>query len=315
MEWKNKRALVTGGAGFIPSHVVDALVTRGADVTVIDSLQAGKMENLSDAMEHIRFIEGDIRDDETVMKAVRGEDVVFHLAANASVPNSFENPRYDFETNALGSFNVLEAARLQGVGKVVYASSAAVYGEPKYVPVDESHPLEPCSFYGLSKLTGEREGFMYRDMYGLGFTAIRIFNTYGPRQPRYVMADLLRKLRNNPHELEVLGDGTQVRDYSYVSDTAEAIVSAAENDAMLGEAYNVAGGNPISIRDLVSLMLDTLDLKDTKVHYTGQSWKGDITRLMANIGKIRAVGFQPKVSLEDGIREMIEWFQGLEMNR
>jgi len=312
MNWKNKRVLVTGGAGFIPSHVVDALVARGTAVTAFDNLQAGKLENLSAVMEHLRFIQADLRDADAVMHAVEGQEVIFHLAANACVPYSLENPRYDFESNALGTFNVLEAARLHGVGKVIYASSAAVYGEPKYVPMDESHPLEPCSLYGLSKLAGEREGFMYLEMFGLGFVPIRIFNTYGPRQPRYVMADLLRKLRNNPHELEVLGDGTQIRDYSYVSDTAEAIISAAEDDAMLGQAYNVAGGNPISIRDLVTLLLDTLNLNGAQVHYTGQSWKGDITRLMADMTKIRKAGFEPRVPLQKGILKMVEWFQAQE---
>ena len=309
MKWRNVRALVTGGAGFVPSHLVDALVARGAEVTVLDNLQAGKMENLAQAMPRIRFIQGDVRDLDTVDEAVNGQDFVFHLAANASVPNSLDEPRYDFETNALGTFNVLEASRRHDVRKVVYASSAAVYGEPKYVPVDESHPLEPCSFYGCSKLAGEREGFMFHSMFGLCFVAIRIFNTYGPRQPRYVMADLLRKLRENVDELEVLGDGTQVRDYSYVGDTTEAFVLAAENDDMIGQAYNIAGGNPISIRDLVALILGTLDLNHTRVCYTGTSWKGDIARLIADVSKIRGAGFAPTVRLEAGIRAMVEWFR------
>lgn len=126
------------------------------------------------------------------------------------------------------------------------------------------------------------------------------------------MADLLRKLRNNPDELEVLGDGTQVRDYCYATDTAEALVNAAERDDMVGEPYNIAGGNPISIHDLVNLMLETLELKNTRVFYTGKSWKGDITRLIADITKIRSTGFDPKTSLQAGIVNMIQWFQSIE---
>lgn len=306
MDWAGKKALVTGGAGFVPSHIVDMLVERGAVVTAIDNMQAGVMENLRLSADKMNFIEADIRDAEAVRRAVEGQEYVFHLAANASVPNSLKNTRYDFETNTAGSFNVFEAAKDFGVKRVVYASSAAVYGEPQYVPTDEKHPLQPSSFYGESKLAAERVGLMYHKMFDLGVTAIRIFNTYGPRQPRYVLADLIRKLKRNPRELEVLGTGNQIRDYCFVSDTAGAFIAAAENDEMIGGAYNISGGNPISIRGLVEIILKVMDLPDCKVTYTGQSWKGDIDRLEANIDKIRAAGFAPSVSLEDGVRRTID---------
>lgn len=308
MSWNGTKALVTGGAGFVASHIVDMLVAAGARVTVVDNLRAGTMANLTQVAADIEFMDIDIRDADSMMRAAKGQDMAFHLAANASVPNSFHDPRYDFETNSLGTLNLLEAARLNGVGKIVYASSAAVYGEPLYVPVDEAHTLNPCSLYGCSKLSAERLGFMYGSMFGLGFTAIRIFNTYGPRQPRYVLADLLRKLRSDPSKLEVLGDGTQIRDYSYVRDTARAFLLAAESDESAGEVYNISGGNPISIRDLVSLLLRSVGLSGTEVCYTGQSWAGDITRLVANIDKIRDLGHVPRFSLEMGLQEMVEWF-------
>jgi UDP-glucose 4-epimerase len=306
MNWAGERVLVTGGAGFVPSHVTDLLVGCGADVTVIDNLQAGKFENLLQVKGRVKFLEQDIRDVDAVRKAVDGCSYVFHLAANASVPGSVKDPRYDFESNAVGTFNILEAARDFGAKRVVYASSAAVYGEPQYVPTDENHPLQPTSFYGLSKLTGERLGMMYHRMYDLGFSAIRIFNTYGPRQPRYVLADLVRKLKKNPHELEVLGTGEQVRDYSYATDTASAFIAVAECEQAPGEAYNVAGGNPTSIKELVALILKVMDLPDCKITYTGQSWKGDIDRLIADIGKIRSIGFASRRTLEEGIRLTID---------
>lgn len=306
MSWTGRKVLVTGGAGFIPSHVVDMLVERGADVTVIDNLQAGRLDNLAQSRESIRLLQHDIRDVDALRIAAEGCEFIFHLAANASVPNSLKDPRYDFETNSLGSLNVYEAAKDLGARRVIYASSAAVYGEPQYVPTDEQHPLTPASFYGESKLVGERLGMMYHRMFGLGFTAIRIFNTYGPRQPRYVLADLIRKLRRNPEALEVLGTGEQVRDYCYAADTAGAFIAAAENDSMIGGAYNIAGGNPTSIKDLVALILKVMDLPDCRITYTGQSWKGDIDRLIADISKIRATGFAPRVGLEEGIRLTIE---------
>lgn len=306
MNWAGVNVLVTGGAGFVPSHVTDALVSLGANVTVLDNMQAGLKENLLRCAAEIRFVWSDLRDPDAVRGVVDGQEYVFHLGANASVPNSLTNTRYDFETNAHGTFNVLEAARDCGVKRVLYASSAAVYGEPQDVPTDEKHPLMPSSFYGESKLAGERLGMMFHAMFDLGFTAIRIFNTYGPRQPRYVLADLIRKLNRNPHQLEVLGTGDQVRDYCYVSDTVGAFISAAENDGAAGEVYNIAGGNPISIRDLVAVILEVMDLPGCKVTYTGQSWRGDIARLVADISKISATGFKPKVSLKEGIRLTIE---------
>jgi UDP-glucose 4-epimerase len=303
MDWTGKKALVTGGAGFVPSHVVDALVARGAAVTVLDNLQAGLRENVADG---VTLLESDVRDREAVAAAVAGQDYVFHLAANASVPASVRDPRYDFESNSLGSFNVYEAALAHGVQRVIYASSAAVYGVPQYVPTPEEHPLVPVSFYGLSKLSGERLGLMYHQMFELGFTAIRIFNTYGPRQPRYVLADLVRKLMRDSERLEVLGTGEQIRDYAYATDTAGAFVAAAENEEMNGGVFNIAGGNPVSIKELVAIILEVMELPDCEIHYTGQSWPGDIPHLEADIGKIRGHGFTPRVELAEGIRRTIE---------
>ncbi len=306
MDWTGKRVLVTGGAGFVPSHIVDLLVERGATVTVLDNFQAGVLSNLEHLDGRYEFLEADVRDVDAVRKAVSGKDVVYHLAANASVPGSVRDPRYDLESNSVGTFNVMEAARAEETPRVIYASSAAVYGNPRTVPTDEEHRLDPTSFYGLSKLNGERIGLMFHRMYDVGFTAIRIFNTYGPRQPRYVLADLIRKLRRDPEKLEVLGTGQQIRDYSFATDTAGAFLAVAEADAANGEVYNISGGNPISIRDLVGVILEVMELPDCRVSYTGQSWKGDIAHLEADISKIRALGFRPTVPLSEGIRRTIE---------
>ncbi len=306
MDWTGIKALVTGGAGFVPSHIVEALVQRGAAVTVMDNLQAGRWENLESVRKDVRIVTGDVRNPDAVRDAIHGQELVYHLAANASVPGSVRDARYDYESNSLGSFNVMEAARDAGVRRVIYASSAAVYGDPEYVPTDENHPLNPTSPYGLSKLSGEQLGRMFRDIYDLPYTTIRIFNTYGPRQPRYVLADLVRKLMKNPNQLEVLGTGEQVRDYSYATDTAGAFLAVAEHESANGQTFNISGGNPINIRDLVKLILEVMDLPDCEVSYTGQSWKGDIGHLEADISRIRALDYAPKVKLADGIRRTIE---------
>lgn len=306
MNWNGVRALVTGGAGFVPSHIVDALVERGATVTAIDNLQAGREENLAGVRDRITYLHRDVRDVDGLRELVAGQDYVFHLAANASVPGSVRDPRYDLETNSMGTFNVLEAAKDSNVRRVIYASSAAVYGAPDYVPTDEAHPLRPSSFYGLSKLNGEQLGLMFHRMYDVPFTAVRIFNTYGPRQPRYVLADLLRKLTKNPRELEVLGTGKQVRDYAFATDTASAFLTIAAADELNGQPCNISGGNPVSIRDLVTVILEVMDLPNCRVTYTGQSWKGDIDHLEADISRVRAAGYEPTMTLADGIRRTID---------
>ena len=307
MRVENAKVLVTGGAGFVPSHVVDAFVKAGARVTALDNFSAGKRENLGHLKNKVKIVEMDIRD-ETIADLIKQQDIVIHMAANADVPVSVKEPDYDFQNNVIGSYNVLKACLDSNVQKVVFASSAAVYGEPKYTPMDEDHPLNPCSPYGASKLAIERLGIAYYATYDLPFTAIRIFNTYGERQPRYVMYDLLRKLYNDPTRLEVLGTGEQIRDYSYATDTAQAFLLAAQSDQSAGQVYNIAGGNPVSIKDLVVKLIETLNLKDVDVSYTGNSWMGDIITLSANISKIKNdLGFQPQINIEDGIKILESW--------
>jgi len=302
---KYNKALVTGGAGFIGSHLVDRLAEDGLDVTVIDNLQAGKLENLENVRDKITFVKGDVKDVELLKRTLQGIDIVFILGANASVPYSVENPRYDFETNALGTFNILDTSVNSDVAKVVYASSAAVYGEPKYTPMDEKHPLHPISPYGASKLAGETTGMAFKETYGLNFASIRIFNTYGPRQPRYVMYDFIMKLRKNPKKLDVLGTGEQVRDYCYVSDMVDAFMLVAEKG---DDIYNAAGGVPMSIRELAELMVSEIS-PGAEIRYGGKTWKGDINTLIADIAKLKNLGFAPKVDLRNGVKRMIEWFE------
>ena len=309
MNFNGKNVLVTGGAGFIGSHLVDALVKANANVQVIDTLKSGCIENLDHSIDHIQFFEVDIRDYESIVRSTKHQDLIFHLAANASVPNSVSDYSYDFETNVVGTYNILRAAIKNGVSKVIYTSSAAVYGKPNYVPTKESHPLNPISPYGATTASGETIGFVYGETFGLDFSSIRIYNNYGPRQVRFVMYDLLEKLRNDPTRLIVLGDGRQVRDYCYVSDAVRAFLLIASTSQSRGHAYNLAGGDPITIRDLAYKIIDLLNLSDIQVEYSGESWKGDIQTLCADITKIRKLGFEPQVNLQDGLTHLVEWFE------
>lgn len=304
---RGKKVLVTGGAGFVPSHVVDVFIAHGAVVTALDNFAAGKRSNLEQVKDDITIVDMDICDP-AIAEIIKKQDVVIHMAANADVPVSVKDPDYDFRNNVIGSYNVLKACLEAQTKKVVFASSAAVYGEPEYTPIDEKHPLNPRSPYGASKLAIERLGMAYYASYGLPFTAIRIFNTYGVRQPRYVMYDLLKKLYNDPTKLEVLGTGEQIRDYSYVTDTARCFYLAAENDVSTGRVYNIAGGNPVSIKDLVGRLIETLNLESVEVNFTGKSWPGDITTLVSDISKVRSeLGFAPEIPVEKGVKLLENW--------
>ncbi len=303
-DWHGVPVLVTGGAGFIGSHLVDHLVGAGARVRVLDNLQAGDEANLEPSAEQIDLRIADLRDPEAVDEAVQGCQVIYHIGANASVPASVDDRSYDFHSNTVGTYHVADAAVRHHVRRIVYASTAAVYGPPQYTPVDEKHPLEPISPYGASKAASERLLAGYARTFDFELCAVRIFNTYGPRQPRYVAYDLMMKLARNPRRLEVLGDGRQKRDYAYVDDTVRALLLAGETPLDGPGVFNISGGRTVTIRELVGLILETLSLKDTEVVYGLPSWKGDIEVLSGDITRLRGLGWSPRVPLEEGLRRL-----------
>lgn len=303
--YEGEDVLVTGGAGFIGSHLVESLVAMGASVTVLDNLSTGRRGNLAAVTDEIDFRNGSVTDAQLVDSAVEEASLVFHLAANASVPTSVDVPTADFETNACGTQVLLNAARQRDIDRVLIASSAAVYGDPIETPMDESHPLSPRSPYGASKLAAEQLGFAYAETYGLSVTAARIFNSYGPRQPRYVMYDFLEKLRSNPDRLEVLGTGKQTRQYCYITDTVRAL----ELLCATGETkpYNVAGDDRITIRELAERMVELI-APGAEIEYGHETWDGDITTLAADTTRLNSLGFEPSIPLDYGLRRLIEWY-------
>lgn len=307
--YQGKEVIVTGGAGFVGSHLVDALLAKGAKVTVIDNLQAGIWTNVpSDA---VKAVDGDVRDYDLLKRIFEETQpaYVFHLAANANVPNSVQDPRYDYETNSSGSFAVLETIRhVSPKTRAIITSSAAVYGVPVRLPVDEEHPLAPVSPYGASKLNSEYTAKMFVNTYNVDAVIARLFNTYGPRMPRYVVIDYLHKLRRDPSHLEIIGDGKQIRDLNYVGDSVNGFLTLGEK-GVVGEAYNIGSGSSVSVTELAHIMLEQLGLKDTQITYTGQSWKGDVPKFEADITKLRALGYEPRTSLGEGLKQVITWFE------
>ncbi len=307
--WRGMPVLVTGGAGFIGSHLVENLTAKGAKVVVLDNLRDGFAANLADSTAEL--VLGDARhtDDVTAVVGRVRPQIVFHLAANASVPGSVAEPAYDFEVNSAGTFVLLEALRKTGCcERFILASSGAVYGQPKEFPIRETAPLRPISPYGASKVNAEVTARMFWDVFGVPTITARLFNTYGPRMARFVVLDFLRKLQKNPDELEILGDGRQVRDFTFVSDTVQGLQLLPEHGES-GEAYNVSSGKSHSVTDLAHLMLEEMGLAGrTRLRFTGASWAGDALRWEVDISRLAAIGYRPQVDLEAGLRMTVDWF-------
>jgi len=307
--------LVTGGAGFIGSHLVEKLVAQNVRVIVLDNLSSGDIGNIP--VERLQFVRGDVRDAELVGTLVRKSDIVFHLAeyipetrgygAGHVVRYSVDNPMLEFDVSCRGTLTVLEECRKTKTG-VVFTSSAAVYGESGSEDLGEESPLLPSSPYGASKLCAETYVKTYSRTYGLATVILRLFNVYGPRQTKYVMHDLLMKLTQNPMELAVLGSGEEERDFIFVDDAVDAILFVTKNTKFNGEVFNIGTGVGTSIKQIASLIAKRINISP-RVTFTQSSWKGDVRRLVADVTTIRTLGFEPKCLLEDGLDRLVEWYR------
>jgi len=299
---RGRTVLVTGGAGFIGSHLVDALVADN-DVRVLDNFSTGRREHLDPAA---TLLEGDICDGDALDRAMDGVDLVFHQAANASVARSVDDPVASHRVNAAGTVALLERAR-RADARVVVASSTAVYGNPASLPVTEDDPTTPLSPYGVEKLAADHYARLYANLYGLDTVALRYFNVYGPRQActdysGVITAFLEQACINQPITVE--GDGSQVRDFVHVSDVVHANLLAATTDAV-GEAYNIGTGRIVSILDLAQLVRELTGATSDVVHVDARP--GDIDTSRADISKARAnLGYEPAVALQDGLTDLID---------
>jgi len=302
-EFNNKKVMVTGGAGFIGFHLSKTISSLTDDLTIYDNLSSGKIENVMD-VPAAKFVKEDILDLKTLC-AQEKMDLIYHLAAQVVVPYSMENPMEDFDTNAKGTLCVLEKARKDDA-KVVFASSAAVYGNPSVFPTPEGYGFHPFSCYGLSKVVGEEYCQMYREQYGLDIVITRFANVYGPRC-HGVIHDFLDKLARNPDKLEIIGTGQQCRDFVHVSDVVDALVRVGSMDSVVGETYNLGFGKTFSVLELAKMILSILDLQNrTVVTTTNVSWHGDVTKIWFDITKAKKeLNWNPKVSLEDNIKEIV----------
>jgi UDP-glucose 4-epimerase len=310
-----KRILVTGGAGFIGSHLVDKLLSTGHSVTVLDDLSSGLLDNLC-KHKLLSFVQGNISDLNLIDKLVQKSDMVFHLAEYIPTTRSFgsghvvkfsiDSPLQDFDVSTRGTLIVLDRAKKYGK-KFVFASTAAIYGESDSLLKESDQPF-PISPYGASKLCAEEYVRLYSRIYNLPVSIVRFFNVYGPRQLKYIMYDLLLKVRENPEYIEVLGTGKEMRDFVYVADAVKALLLVSQDKFAVGEVYNVASGRPIQISQLVTDLLRIYDVHP-QVSFKGSSWKGDVKHLIADASKINAIGYQTDYSLDEGLQKFVNWYK------
>lgn len=312
--------LVTGGAGFLGSHLVEALVNEGAQVRVLDNLSTGKRENLAGLP--VEFIEGDIADREVVETAVSGCHTIFHQAALVSVPLSIKEPLRNHLSNVNGTFNVFDAAREAGVRRVVYASSAAVYGNLPKLPKQESDPLAAITPYAAAKQMSEVMAGAYAASYGLELVGLRYMNIFGPRQdpssPYSGVLSIFCRRAMQGQGVKIFGDGEQTRDFVYVGDVVQANLRAARASVLKlvnGEAttavFNVGRGEQTSLNQVVAY-LRRITGHDLPISY-GPDREGDIKHSYADISRARHIlGYQPQTSILDGLRQTLAWFEETE---
>ena len=307
-----KTCLVTGGAGFIGSNIVRALLERGDRVRILDNLTTGRSTNVVDLLEHVELLEGDLRDAELVREAVRGVDAVLHQAALPSVARSVGDPLTSHQVNATGTLGLLVAARDAGVRRFVYASSSSVYGDTPVLPKSEDLPTNPLSPYAVSKLAGEQYCRVFTRLYGLETVCLRYFNVFGPHQdPASEYAAVVPKFiaamtRGEPPLVH--GDGTQSRDFSYISNVINANLLAADTPGVGGEVFNVACGRRSSLLDLVEVLNRILG---TRIEPRFDDPRpGDVMHSLADISRAeRLLGYEPVVHFEEGLARTVAWYE------
>ena len=309
MDFQNKRVLVTGGAGFIGSEVVSQLLTNGYFVTILDNFSSGKKQYLPKSNKKLKVIKGDIRDKKSVKKAVTDQEVVIHLAALPFIPDSFYYPGDFFDVNTNGSINMLwNSIKSRSVETFVHISTSEVYGSAQTVSMNENHPTTPHSTYAVSKLAGDRAAFTLHKENGFPVVIIRPFNSYGPRftEP-YIIPEIMSQILNNSKEI-ILGNVNASRDFTYVQDTASAIIKSIIEKKANGEIINVGSGTEISILNLAKKILK-IAKKKTKIKYDKSRERPyDVNRLNCNNKKAKKIlKWSPKISMDEGLSQTFSW--------
>jgi len=305
------KSLVTGGAGFIGSHLVDALMKEGGTLTILDNLSTGFKGNIAPWIGHpnFTFMLGDSLNRRDIRRAMKNCELVFHLAANPEVRVGPVNTRIDFEQNILATYNILEGMRKSKTAKtIVFTSTSTVYGDTTILPTPEDYgPLKPISLYGASKLACEALISAYCNTFDMRGVIYRLANIIGSRSRHGVIWDFIHKLTKNPKRLEILGDGTQTKSYLMVDECISAMLFGLEHASERVEIYNIGSEDQISVAEIAKIVVEEMELKDVKFQYTGgveggRGWIGDIKTMLLDISKIKKLGWKPKYKSAEAVR-------------
>lgn len=305
-------SLVTGGAGFIGSHLVDFLMKSGEAVRVLDNLSAGDLDNLSLWLSSpgLKLFQGDVLDKEIVFEALEGCDTVFHLAANPEVRSEKASPQDHFKQNIEATYNLLECMReVGGVERFVFASTSTVYGEPSEIPTPETYgPLKPISYYGASKLASEALSMSYASMCEFGCVIYRLANVVGPRSNHGVIWDFVKKLRGDSSRLEVLGDGSQSKSYLYVDDCITGMMAGLDDLDGAIRVYNVGSNDRVDVLSIADAVIDAMALENVEISTTGgvsggRGWRGDVKKMQLDMSLLNSRGWSAKLSSVEAVME------------
>ncbi|MDI6708390.1 MAG: NAD-dependent epimerase/dehydratase family protein [Candidatus Thermoplasmatota archaeon] len=305
--------IVTGGAGFIGSHIIDRLLKNNNEVICLDNLSTGKLENIkhNEGNKNFKFIVKDLLEFQGISEIFRGSDAIFHFAANADIRGGVAQPRKDLELNTIVTYNVLEGMRLANVKKIIFSSSSAVYGEPEIYPTCEDYPLIPTSLYGASKIACEALISAYCASFNLQAWIFRLVGVIGARHSHGVIFDFVNKLKMNPKELEIIGNGEQVKSFLALEDCIDGIMFAYEKANKKINIYNLGTDEDIKIKKLADIVVEELNLKNVKYRFTGgiRGWVGDAPVVRLSIERIKKLGWEPRVGIEEAIRRTVTWLK------
>ena len=310
------RVLVTGGAGFIGGCLCEELVKHGYEVSILDNFSSGSRSNVQHLLDNhsgrVRLFVGDCRERDDVAGALEGVDVVFHFAANPEVRLDLSDPETCFRQNVNATHVVLEAVRNSEVEKIVFASTSTVYGDARVVPTPEDYaPLKPISVYGASKLASEALITAYAHSYSFAALILRFANVVGSRSGHGVIFDFVRKLRENPGELEILGDGTQTKSYLYIDDCVNAVLTAFECMQGNVEVLNVGSEDQVGVREIAEVVVEEMGLKDVNFRFTGgvdggRGWVGDVKNMLLDVTRLKAKVWKPEYNSKEAVRQTVK---------
>ena len=305
------KILVTGGAGFIGSHLIDALLERGDEVICFDNFSSGRREFIEHNLGQMELVEGDLLNRSDIGKAIKGCDAVFHLAANPDVRSGAGNTKTHFDNNIVATYNLLEEMRENGVTKIAFTSSSTVYGEASVIPTPENYgPLIPISIYGASKLASEALIASYCHTFDMDAIIYRFANVVGPRSTHGVIYDFINKLKANPEQLEILGDGTQKKSYLYIDDCIDAMLFGFDRMKEKVEIYNIGSEDWTDVRTIADIVSSEMGLRP-EYKFTGgldgRGWKGDVKFMRLDISKLKERGWNPRHTSNDAIRMTARW--------